>query len=180
MHLNINSLLPKIDELRHMDRLNNAAVIEILESKLDKSITNSEILIDNYDLLRYDRNRSRRGVACYNRYDLSYTQKNLFPNDIENVFFEIHLPKTKPITVGNVYRPPNQTNFFKALNENFVKLDTTNRETYILGNFNINLYHNGKYIIRKNNTLIPRSFPNDVRNYHQFCKMFGLKQIINF
>ena len=48
MHLNINSLLPKIDELRHMARLSNTAVIGICESKLGKSITNSEILIDNY------------------------------------------------------------------------------------------------------------------------------------
>ena len=164
MHLNINSLLPKIDELKHMARLSNAAVIGICESKLDKSITNSEILIDNYDLLRCDRNRNGGGVACYIRNDLSYTQKNLFPNDIENVFFEIHLPKTKPITVGIVYRPPNQTNFIKTLNENFAKLDTTNKETYILGDFNINLYHNGKYIICKNNTLISRSVTNDARN----------------
>ena len=56
MHLNINSLLPKIDELRHMTRLSNAAVIGICKSKLDKSITNSAILIDNYDLLHCDRN----------------------------------------------------------------------------------------------------------------------------
>ena len=48
MHLNINSLLPKIDELRHMARLSNTAVIGTCESKLGKSITNSEILIDNY------------------------------------------------------------------------------------------------------------------------------------
>ena len=99
IHLNINSLLPKIDELRHMARLSNAAVIGICESKLDKSITNSEILIDNYDLLRCDRNRNGGGVACYIRNDLSYMQKNLFPNDIENVFFEIHLPRTKLITL---------------------------------------------------------------------------------
>ena len=109
---------------------------------------------------------------------MSYTQKNLYPNDIENVFFEIHLPKTKPIAVGIVYQPPNQTNFIKTLNENFAKLDTTNKETYILGDFNINLYHNGKYIIRQNNTLMSRSVTDDARNYHQFCRMFGLKQII--
>ena len=33
LHLNINSLLPEIDELRHIARLTNAAVIEICESK---------------------------------------------------------------------------------------------------------------------------------------------------
>ena len=65
MHLNINSLLPKIDELRHMARLSNAAVIGICDSKLNKPISNSEIRIDNYDLLRCDRNRNRGGVACY-------------------------------------------------------------------------------------------------------------------
>ena len=66
---------------------------------------------------------------------------------MENVFFEIHLPKTKLITVGIVYyRPPNQTNFIKTLNQNFAKLDTTDKETYILGDFNINLYHNGKFM----------------------------------
>ena len=65
MHLNINSLLPKIDELRHLARLSNAAVIGICKSKLDKSITNSEILIDNYDLLCCDRNRNRWGCLLY-------------------------------------------------------------------------------------------------------------------
>ena len=44
MYLNINSLLLKIGELRHMARLSNVAVIGISESKLDKSITNSELL----------------------------------------------------------------------------------------------------------------------------------------
>ena len=32
--------------------------------------------------------------------------------------------------------------------------------------------------ICKSNTLISRSVTNDARNYHQFCTMFGLKQII--
>ena len=38
LHLHINSLLPKIDELRHITRLTNAAVIGIFESKLDDSV----------------------------------------------------------------------------------------------------------------------------------------------
>ena len=62
MHLNINSLLPKIDELRHMATLSSAAVIRMSESKLDKSSTNSEIPIDNYDLLHCDRNRNEVGL----------------------------------------------------------------------------------------------------------------------
>ena len=30
----------------------------------------------------------------------------------------------------------------------------------------------------KNNTLVSRSVSNDARDYHQFCTMFGLKQVI--
>ena len=90
------------------------------------------------------------------------------------------MPKTKPINVGIVYQPPNQTNFIKILNEHFAKLETTNKESFILGNFNINLYRDGKYIICENNTLVSRSVSNDARNCHLFFKMFGLKQIIKY
>lgn len=50
MHLNVNSLLPHIEEVRCITRLSNADVMGISESKLDKSITGSEILIDKHDL----------------------------------------------------------------------------------------------------------------------------------
>ena len=49
-------------------------------------------------------------------------QKNLFAKDIEFYFSEILLSKTKPITVRIVYRPWNQTNFIKTLDENFLNL----------------------------------------------------------
>ena len=117
MHVNVNSLLFKINELRYITRLSNAAVIGVSESKLNKSITDSANLLSKYNLLHCHRNRKVGGVACYIRIDLIYTQNYLFPNDIENVFFEIHLPKT---------RPPNQINFIKTFNENFAKLETTN------------------------------------------------------
>ena len=56
-----------------------------------------------------------------------------------NIFFELLLPNTKPMVVGTIYRPPNQTNFMEILNENLSKVDTNGAETYILGDFNINL-----------------------------------------
>ena len=65
----------KTDELRHIARLINAAVIEISESKFDDSVPTSEIQIDEYDLLHCDRNRHGEGVACYIRNDLSYNVK---------------------------------------------------------------------------------------------------------
>ena len=51
IHLNINSLLSKIDELRAITKKSRAAVIGITESKLDESVTDGEINIDGYELI---------------------------------------------------------------------------------------------------------------------------------
>ena len=56
---NINSLLPKIEELRHIVFLTNAAVIGISDSKLDKLYPKIEI--DGLNILRFDRNRHEGG-----------------------------------------------------------------------------------------------------------------------
>ena len=98
-HRNANSLLLKTDEICYIAELTNAAVIRITESKLKKSIFQSEIQIDNYILFRCDRNRNGGGVACYIGSGISYVQKDFFPYVIENIFLEILLPKTIPITV---------------------------------------------------------------------------------
>ena len=166
IHQNVNSLLPKIDEIRYIAERTKAAVIEITQSKLDKSIFQSEIQIDNYDLLRCDRNRNGGGVACYIRSDISYVQKDFFSNVIEKIFFEILLPKTSPITVGIMYRSPSQTNFLEILNMTFEKVDVDKKEIYILGDFNINMYHNNRYIVRDDNIIPSKFFSHDIKNYH--------------
>ena len=110
-HLNVNSLLLKIDQLRNIAKLSNATVIGsyiISESKLDDSVLSSEIHIDNYNTLRCDRNRYGGGVVCYIRNALSYEIKSFFPPKIENIFFELLLPNTKPIVVRIIYRPRSQ------------------------------------------------------------------------
>ena len=65
IHLNINSLLPNIEELRIIAKSTNAAIVGISESKLDESVLEPEIEIDDYKIFRCDRNRHGEGVACY-------------------------------------------------------------------------------------------------------------------
>ena len=89
IHLNINNLLPKIEEVRIIAKSTNAAIIRISESKLDESVLEPEIQIDDYKILRYDRNRHGGGVAFYIRNELSYNIISVFPPKIESVFFEI-------------------------------------------------------------------------------------------
>ena len=178
IHLHVNSLLPKIDELRNITKLSNAAVIRIGESKLDDFVLPFEIHIDNYNTLRCDRNRHRGEVVCYMRNDLIYDVKSIFPPKIENIFFEQLLPNMKPVVVGIIYRPPSQSDFLEIINTHFSKFDTNNNEIYMLGDFNINLYLNNSYIFQKNNLLQSRSIPSEIKNYYKLCTMFGLKQLI--
>ena len=70
IHLNINNILPKIDELRLIAHKSRAAVIGITESKIDDSVLDEEIMIDGYIPIRSDRNRQGGGVICYIRQDI--------------------------------------------------------------------------------------------------------------
>ena len=69
IHLNVNSFLSKIEELLLIAKSTNAAVTGICECKLDASVIAQEANIDNYKILRCDRNRHGGSVACYIRND---------------------------------------------------------------------------------------------------------------
>ena len=177
IHININSLIPKIDEIRSIAYSTNAAITGITESKVDESVTNSELNINNYVLIRNDRNRKGGGVACYIREDINFTQKFVFNDKIENIFIGILLPKTKPFTVSIFYRPPNKSKFLENISDDFSKLHTENNDIFVLDDMNINLFKNGKYMSGsyKNDATAPCPLFN---NYQEFLSNFGLKQLI--
>ena len=52
IYLDINSLLPKVEEFRIIANSTNAAIIGISESKLDESVLEPEIQINNYKILQ--------------------------------------------------------------------------------------------------------------------------------
>ena len=127
-------------------------MIGISEFKLDSTVFDPEIYIENYEILRFNRNQHGGGVACYIRSDISYKSNSLLPNEIENITFDILMPHTKPITVGIIYIPPNQSKVLDIFEENLPKLNTSYREIYSLGDFNINLFENGKYVFHKSSS----------------------------
>ena len=84
LHINVNSLLSKIDELRDVVGHTKPAILGITESKLDSSVSDQEVNISGYSILRSDRNRYGGGVACYVRADLCF-------NIIGETFSQIQL-----------------------------------------------------------------------------------------
>ena len=71
----------------------------ISETKLDASVLQQEISIDNFKTMRCDRNRHGGGVSCYIRNDLNYNIISVFSCEIENI------TNSKPVIVGTIYRP---------------------------------------------------------------------------
>ena len=179
LHINVNSLLSKIDELRDMVGHTKPAILGITESKLDGSVTNQEVNISGYSILRNYRNRNGGGAACYIRSDLCFNSRNIFSNSIEHIFFDLLIPKLRPISTGIFYRPPNANNFLESFINDLKQTDFKKSEAYFLGDFNINLLLNDKFVLKVNRSVTFRNFNSPfVSKYKELYQTFSLKEII--
>ncbi len=64
-YLNIRSLVKNIDQLRIYLSNQKYNILSINETMLDSSISNDEINMSGYDIVRKDKNRNGGGVALY-------------------------------------------------------------------------------------------------------------------
>ena len=186
IHLNINSLLDKIDELRFIAEKSKPTIIGITESKIDDTVTETEFAIKGYTPIRNDRTRNGGGVVLYIKEDIGFNRRENFSKEIENIFVDILLPKTKPILVGILYNPF-KSDFLDKLSSAISNTDNfDNQEVYLLGDFNINLWHKGKYVFQDDKILSSREILKiaeakdgyNMIRYQEFCSLHNLKQLI--
>ena len=130
VHLNINSLPSKIEELRQIAKYTNSAVIGLSKTKLDKTIFDSEVSIPNYSLIRKDGNRKGGGVACYIRSDICFNSQNYLSDEIENISFDLLLPKAKPISIAIICKPPTDNHFLDYLSKRFNDFNLMENDLY--------------------------------------------------
>ena len=106
-HLNVNSLLSKIEELTTLAFNTNISVLGITETKLDSNVSNHWLKIDDYNSLRSDRNKNSGGIACCIKKNVAHNRQSIsISRNMENIVLDILLPKSKSITVSIIYRPP--------------------------------------------------------------------------
>ena len=105
---------------------------------------------------------------CFLSSKICYNAKNCVSNEIENIFIELFILETKPITVEIIYKPPDQSKFLETLSESLNTLNILNKEWQILEDLNINLY-------KSEDT---DKVLSEAIKYLEFCKTFGFKQII--
>ena len=89
LYFNVRSLLPKIDELRALSQVHKPHLICITETWLDNQILDSEVCIDDYDIVRHDRNRQGGGVLIFVAQSLSYNVLVSGPSELE-LILSIH------------------------------------------------------------------------------------------
>ena len=100
--LNINSIATKFEQLREIVG-KNLDILTIQETKLDSSFPVQQFILDGYSQpYRMDRNREGGGVLIYVREDIPSKElkKHNFTENIEGLFIEINLRKTKLLFFG--------------------------------------------------------------------------------
>ena len=76
--------------------------------------------------------------------------KTSFCCNTENFFIDIFLPKSKPISVGVLYRPSYKPDFIEHLNNYLKESKISNtQECYLICDFNVNLLSGNKMILEK-------------------------------
>ena len=106
--LNINSLLAHIDEFRIFMSEADINIISIKETKLDSLISDNEVYIPGYEIVRKDRKTNgRHEVVCiYVRCNLNYKIcEDLSCDELEYLTVKITKPRTESLLISTWYRP---------------------------------------------------------------------------
>ena len=172
-HLNIRSLLYKLDQVKPMLMQANIHIMCITETWLNNNISNHELTIQGYKLVRKDRTTKRGGgIIAYIRNDIDYDEideseagETQGPQ-IETLWIKINFKHTRPILLCIMYNPPN-CSITNALSELGLQMKqyrpVTDHEIYMLGDTNVNM-------LQKNTA--------EFKKTKWFCFNNGLEQII--
>ena len=85
-NLNVSSLMKHIDKIRILLTETPFDILSINESKIDWSISDSESCVQNYTVLRHDRNRQGGGIPYLVRQDLVSANLEMICGEINKKF----------------------------------------------------------------------------------------------
>ena len=164
-HLNAQSLIPCLDELKLWLKFNSYHVITLSETWLDSSVDDTEINIPGFVIERKDRNRHGGGVAIYIKDDIKYVRRyEVEKENNESIWVEIQQIHQKPIVIGSLYRPQTEgVDYFDVLSEIVDGVINENKEVVLLGDLNCDF-------------LKTNSFTNHMKC---FMEMYNFMQIVN-
>ena len=147
IHLNIQSLLPKISILEV--EMQSYDILIFTETWLSPRISNDVICIPNFNPpYRKDRlGRQGGGVAIYTRIGIpSVERQDLLYYDLEAICVEVILKSHKYLVCG-VYRPPDTGHeYWDLIEQTFDNMSTSSiDDLVIVGNFNCNMLNDDSF-----------------------------------
>ena len=166
IHSNCRSLLPKIDHLRLLISSHSPNVVAITETWLDSTISNSELFIPGYQLVRRDRDLHGGGVGLYIRDNLSFSLLFSHPS-AELLVVELNL-RHSSMLCGVFYLPPSSDGSdLSSVETALEQLSPSKLKSLtLLGDFNIDRSPSSRHPLLNNITSIEDKL--------------GLKQIVTF
>ena len=151
VHLNVRSIIKKVDQLRLYLTDSNIDIVTISESWLKSYAHSNLVSIPGFELLRQDRaaqvksNKRGGGLLTYMNCKYSSLYEPLNDLDASNEFIEaqwvlIHRPHCKNIVTCNVYRPPkgDLQKAVKYLDDCLKTVNLGKVDMFMLGDFNVN------------------------------------------
>ena len=89
LYYNARSILPKLDNLTAICCASNPDIVCIVESWLSGDISDDEIAVSGYSIVRLDRNRHGGGILIYIRSSFSFHVTVSGPFDLEIIFVTV-------------------------------------------------------------------------------------------
>lgn len=154
-HLNIRSLLPKLNHLKEHISSANYTILCLTETWLSPTTLSDVIAVEGYALVRKDRRLGRGGgVGMYIKNSVSFNLIHT-DDDIEQLWIKLKINK-KQFAVGAAYKPPNfsHIDFINKLENTISSLLPEYDEIFCLGDFNIDLLKSDTPASNKLNSMI--------------------------
>ena len=168
-HLNIHSLCNKLDELRLFCNEYKPYILLLNETWLDENISDDELHLTSYNIIRRDKDSFGGGVAVYIDEQLQFRHINMEVHPhIEVIWFELIPTKSKKNLFGSLYRPPtvDASVFLQEVESIIVNYSRDKNETILLCDFNFDF-------------ALPLSgYQQKARNFLHITTVFNLMQII--
>jgi len=143
LHLNINSISGKLFEIHSLLDLNTFDIIFLQETKLGSEDSDSFLQHNDYSLLRRDRDRNGGGIIVYIRKTIDVVFEFIEPekSKFEFLLFSI-LVNNKKLNFIYGYNPQFKLskNFLERLNSLVIEQNFNKNNTFILGDFNQDLF----------------------------------------
>ena len=134
------------------------------ETKVDGSLADNDLEIEDYVINRKDRSINGGGVAIYLRKSIQYNlRQDLNDFDLKTIAVELRLSHIKPIAIVTLYRPEGAVEVFNRIEAMVSKISEEKKEFILMSDLNCNL------LIKDN---------SKTKHIIQICDTYGMTQII--